>query len=354
MAKRRKLEAPDAAELAALEEGFAAKPVPDRLGIGAPPIAAVAAETARLSDPHESEHRVKAARDASDAGAWREAREAGRIIEDLPVDAVIVEHMVRDRLTVSAQEMEELKTSIRANGQRLPIEVVVLARGRYGLVSGWRRLEAIRSLAAESGQVGRVRALVRPAGEAGAAYAAMVEENEVRSQITPYERGRIAVVAAEQGAFRSPEEAVDAIFATASKAKRSKIRSFALLHEELGDMLVFPTEISERNGLRLAQAIRAGFGPDLREALGTGLGIDPAREMAALEPVLGQAERSSAGDRPSGGRPTRQEPPIVLDQGLSLQRLSHGDGFSLRFRGSAADADLSDRLMREVARLFGE
>ena len=167
MAKRRKLEAPDAAELAALEEGFAAKPVPDRLGIGAPPIAAVAAETARLSDPHESEHRVKAARDASDAGAWREAREAGRIIEDLPVDAVIVEHMVRDRLTVSAQEMEELKASIRANGQRLPIEVVVLARGRYGLVSGWRRLEAIRSLAAESGQVGRVRLCCDGRGKRG-------------------------------------------------------------------------------------------------------------------------------------------------------------------------------------------
>ena len=51
MAKRRKLEAPDAAELAALEEGFAAKPVPDRFGITVPPIASVVAEDARLSEP---------------------------------------------------------------------------------------------------------------------------------------------------------------------------------------------------------------------------------------------------------------------------------------------------------------
>lgn len=352
MARRRKLEAPDAAELAAFEHGFAAKPVPDRLGISAPPIAAVAGDAARLSEPQGAEARVKAARDATAAAAWTAAQAEGRVLADLPVSAIVVEHLVRDRLVTGAEEMEELKASIRATGQRLPVEVVEIAPGRYGLVSGWRRLEAVRAIAAEAGQAARIRAIVRPGIEAGAAYAAMVEENEVRAQLTPYERGRIAVVAADQGAFRSPEAAVDAIFATASKAKRSKIRSFALVHEELGDHLVFPTDLSERNGLRLAQALRAGFGPDLREALGSGLGTEPAREWAVMEPVVAAFERAGGGERAQGGRPRRDDPPEVLGLGLSLQRLQHDEGFSLRFRGAEADPALAEQVMAAVRALF--
>lgn len=352
MAKRRKLETPDAAALAALEEGFAAKPVPDRLGIAAPPIASVAGEAARLSAPQGAEARIRAARDTADASAWQAAQAEGRVVADLPVEAIVVEHLVRDRLVAGTEEMEELKASIRASGQRLPVEVVEIGPGRYGLVSGWRRLEAIRAIAAETGQGGRVRALVRPGADAGAAYAAMVEENEMRAQLTPYERGRIAVVAAEQGAFRDPEAAVDAVFSTASKAKRSKIRSFALVHEELGDMLAFPTDLSERNGLRLAQAIRAGFGPDLREALASGLGTEPAREWAVLEPVVARAERHGGGARPQGGRPRRDDPPEWLADGLSVQRLAHDEGFSLRFRGAEADAALAARITAELRRLF--
>ena len=163
MAKRRKLEAPDAAELAALEEGFAAKPVPDRFGITVPPIASVVAEAARLSEPGTPEQRVKAARDASDAGAWREAVEQGRVVENLPLAAIALDHIVRDRMSVSREEMEELKTSLRTSGQRLPVEVVPVGDGRYGLISGWRRVTALRELA-EQGGVQTVRAIVRHFG----------------------------------------------------------------------------------------------------------------------------------------------------------------------------------------------
>ena len=353
MAKRRKLEAPGAAELAALEEGFAAKPVPDRLGIGIPPIAAVAGEAARLSEPLEPEQRIRAARTTADAEAWRHARTEGRVLEEIPISAVVVEHLVRDRLLADAEEFAELKSSLRANGQRLPIEVVELGPGRYGLISGWRRLEALKALAAEQGQEGRVRAIIRPGTEVGSAYAAMVEENEVRAQLTPYERGRIAVVAADQGGFRSSEEAVDAIFATASKAKRSKIRSFALIHEEIGDLLVFPTYISERNGLRLAQSIRSGFGDALREALASGLGVDPAKEWAVMEPVVSRAERNGpAPDLARGGRPKRAaEPEERLPGGIRLQRQDHEDGFSIRLRGSFSP-DLADAVIDALRELL--
>lgn len=352
MARRRKLEAPDAAELAALEQGFAAKPVPDRFGITVPPIASVVGETARLTQTEAPEQRVKAARDAADAGAWRDAVAQGRVVEDLPLSSILLDHIVRDRMAVSPEEMDELKASLRANGQRLPVEVVVIAPGRYGLISGWRRVMALRELAQQGG-VETVRAIIRDPQESGSAYAAMVEENEVRAALTPYERGRIAVVAAEQGAFRSPEEAVDAIFAAASKAKRSKIRSFALVHEELGDMLAFPTDLSEKNGLRLAQALRSGLGPALRDALGTGMGVDAGKEWAVLEPVLAEADRPERPER--GGRPRRERPASGREQlanGITLEQIRTDDGFALRLRGRNADTELMHLLAEEIRRLL--
>lgn len=354
MAKRRKLEAPDTAALADLEAGFAAKPVADRMGISAP-IAQVAGEIARDAVPLAPQARVAMAGTTAAAENWRMAEQEGRVLTDLPLNTIETDHLVRDRMLLEPAELEELKISIRANGMRLPVEVVALEPGRYGLISGLRRITVLRQLHAENPSLWpTVRALIRPAAEAGQTYAAMVEENEQRAQLTPYERGRIAVVATGQGAFGSVEAAVDAIFAAASKAKRSKIRSFALVHEELGDLLTFPTGLSEKNGLRLAAALRQGQSAALREALSSAEPGTVEGEIAALEPVLRRAEAAS---RPAekGGRPrTRPEPdgePIA--EGLTLERVRHGDGFSLRFRGKAADPAMMERLANEMRRLLG-
>jgi hypothetical protein len=71
--------------------------------------------------------------------------------------------------------MAELKSSILSHGLRLPIEVFELAipqnGKRYGLISGYRRLNAIISLAAETGRPDfrAIRALIRrPEGAAEA------------------------------------------------------------------------------------------------------------------------------------------------------------------------------------------
>lgn len=352
MAKRRRLEAPDATELADIEAGFAAKPVPDRMGLAAP-IAQVAAEAARLAPPLDTETRVAQARDATDAGAWRRAQADGRVLAEVPLDAIVTEHLVRDRMVVARSDLDELKQSIRDHGMRLPVEVVALEAGQYGLVSGWRRVTVLQELRSETGGPETVRALVRPAGEAGATYTAMVEENELRAQLSPYERGRIAVVAADQGAFASPDAAVDGIFSAASKAKRSKIRSFALVHEELGDLLSFPTDMSERNGLRLAHALRQGFVAELRAALALAPRSDSVREWASLEPLVRKAEaveRQAA----RGGRPkTRlvEEPAGAREElanGITMERVAHEDGYSIRLRGRGVDAELVAAMMDEI------
>ncbi|SDE79903.1 ParB/RepB/Spo0J family partition protein [Limimaricola pyoseonensis] len=307
MARRRTLEAPDPAALAEIEKGFAAKPGAAPMGLGAP-IAKVASETAQSRDARSAEERAAEARRARDAEAYARAQAEGRVIETLPIERIRINHLTRDRAEADAEAMEELIASIRANGQRLPVEVVALEDGQYGLISGWRRVRALSLLAAEAGRPAEARAIVRPPVEAGAAYAAMVEENEVRAQLTPYERGRIAAVAAHLGAFESMEAAVDEIFAAASKAKRSKIRGFALVHYELGDVLGFGRELSEVAGMKLAGALRGGFAAKLRAALEHRSAGSAAEEWALLAPVLAEAEAAPAPKAAvaRGGRPKRE------------------------------------------------
>ncbi|PHP26387.1 ParB/RepB/Spo0J family partition protein [Limimaricola cinnabarinus] len=329
MARRRTLEAPDPKALAEIEAGFAAKPMTGPGGFAAP-IAQVAAEAASGRDARPAPDRAEAARVASQAAAWREAQAEGRLIETLPLDRIQVNHLSRDRIETDAEAMEELTASIRANGQRLPIEVMDLGEGRYGLISGWRRMRALALIGAEDGTAPVARAIVRPVVEAGAAYAAMVEENEVRAQLTPYERGRIAAVAAHLGAFPSMEAAVDEIFAAASKAKRSKIRSFALVHYELGDLLSHGRALSEAAGLRLASALRGGFAAKLRAALERCEARDAAEEWAALEAVLASAEAAPA-PRQRGGRPRRDAPPPLAEARLAdgARAVVRGEGAKL-------------------------
>jgi ParB family transcriptional regulator, chromosome partitioning protein len=357
MAKRRRLEAPGAAELADLEAGFAAKPLIDKVGFAAP-IAQIAGEIARATEPLETEKRVSMARDSVDAEAWRLAQQEGRVVQDIPLGLIVLDHMMRDRMVVDRADIDELKFSIRTNGLRLPIEVLAIEDGKYGLISGWRRVTALQELQAE-GLAGfdSIKAFVRPPYEAAALYTAMVEENELRAQITPYERGRIAVMAAELGAFAGTEAAIETIFAAASKAKRSKIRSFAYVHEQLGDMLHYPTELSERNGLRLAYALREGFGDQIRHLLIATANTSAAFEWARIEPIVAAAEAVERSPE-RGGRPRKQfdkslGKPQPLNDRVTMERVLHEDGYSIRLRGTAVDAEMIDLLMGELRRRLG-
>jgi len=91
-------------------------------------------------------------------------------------------------------EMEALKTSLSAHGQRTPIEVEDLGQEpdgshRFGLISGWRRLTALKALYAETGEdrFGRVLALLRKPHDRADAYISMVEENEIRAGLSYYD-----------------------------------------------------------------------------------------------------------------------------------------------------------------------
>lgn len=361
MAKRRKLQAPSADDLNKIEAEFR-RETPLRSAMA--PIAQVAAETAPNVDPRGVEERAKSAKDTADAEAFRDAHDKGLVMVEIPLDQIDADDMLRDRAHLDEAEMDELRISIRANGLRLPIELYELdppdEKHRYGLLSGYRRLMAVRGLWMATGEEGfaTIKAIIRTPGSVAGAFAAMVEENEVRASLSHFERGRIAALAAQNGVFTNVEEAVDTLFTAASKAKRSKVRSFALIFEELGDMLAFPEALTEKQGLKVAAALRAGGEADIREALAVGQGGSAEEEWTILEDVLAGFE-----DRPRdtrrGGRPpkvSRRNPgpadEMRTSTGFVIRREHDSRGYAIRFSGRHMDTEMLDVIMGEIRRLL--
>jgi hypothetical protein len=206
------------------------------------------------------------------SGVLAEARAEGRLLSRLALEAVEADYLVRDRAGHDDEEMLVLVESLRAHGQRTPIEVTELAPGRYGLISGWRRITALARLHKETGdpKYGSVIAQIRTPATAGDAYVAMVEENEIRLGLSYYERARIVARSVERGVFDSDRQALQRLFSTASKAKRSKIGSFMAIHRQLASWLRFPRAVPERLGLTLARVLET----------------DPARTAAIQEGLL--------------------------------------------------------------------
>jgi ParB-like chromosome segregation protein Spo0J len=261
-----------------------------RPGITPPPIAQVAGDASATAALAEV------------SATLASARAEGRLLHNLPLVTIDAGYLVRDRIGADEEEMQALMDSLRTHGQRAPIEVTEIAPGRYGLISGWRRLAALGRLEAETKdpRFGSVLAILRRPDTAGDAYIAMVEENEIRLGLSYYERARIVAKAVEQGVFASDREALQKLFASASRAKRSKIGSFLGIYRDLGSALRFPSALPERLGLLLAKALNED--PDRAAMILEALQANPARiaedEMshlaflaektlkAELEPVL--------------------------------------------------------------------
>ncbi len=356
MAKRRQLEVPSPDALKELEEGFARET--PRGGMR-PPIADVVADAARLSDPLPHSERTEVARDRSDAEALRAARQKGLVAVEIPLAEIAVDTLSRDRMDVEDEALQELVRSIDAHGLRLPIEVFAQDDGSYALISGFRRLAAMRQLNASYGanRFSTIPAFVRAPKSSVEAIQAMIEENEIRAGISQYERGRVAAMAVHGGVFSGLDEAVSTLYSSASKAKRSKIRSFALIHEELGDMLHFPKALSERQCLRLAGALRAGFGDTFRAELETQVVSDAEREWAALLPHIEDAEQGvsdpSRGGRPKA-KPAPKDPGREIGKGVRMKVGRGADKVSITLSGSALNGADIDTILAQIESYFAD
>lgn len=285
MAKRKRLSAP--------KEDFLTGPAPEVKGIMAPesmsraPIAQVAGESSALAALDDLSRTLT------------EVQQEGRFVVALDLDKVDLTHLVRDRIGSDDGDMQQLKDSLRARGQQTPIEVAALPRGKFGLISGWRRMTALAALLDETGDTvkfGKVLALVRQPEAAAQAYVSMVEENEVRVGLSYYERARIVQQTVAQGAYPTTQAALRNLFASASRAKRSKIKSFLPVIEALDGVLAHPRALGERLGLKLSARLEAepGFRKDLIRALRKGEAVTAEAEAKVLTHALSRAGEAAA------------------------------------------------------------
>ena len=318
-----------------------AAPAPDgaaavsSVPLGAP-IARVAAEAAASAALREMGAEMAA------------ARSDGRLALRLPLATIETGWLVRDRIAPEGEEFAALLDSLRRHGQRTAIEVVELGPGRYGLISGWRRVTALARLQAETGEArfGMALALLRRPEGAAEAYLAMVEENEIRAGLSYYERARIVARATEAGVFPGERQALAGLFGTASPARRSKIGAFLGIVHALDGVLRFPAALPERLGLALARRLEgeAGFARQLQGRLARAAPTAPQAEQAVLAEALAEAApapgASSAAAMPRPGRPAGAQVGRELRPGLTLQAAAG----RITLSGPAVTAGFLDRL----------
>ena len=328
MAKRKRLAPPTIDST----EDMPATPssnLPRGFDVGRPPIADVAHDAATTSALNEV------------AQTLTDARNEGRLIQKIPLAKIDETYLVRDRVAAAPEEMMTLIESLRARGQQTAIEVSALGNGRYGLISGWRRLTALRTLSAdkESEKIDTILAIIRDPKDSSAAYIAMVEENEIRVGLSFYERARIVARAVDRGVYRTDRLALAALFAAVPRAKRSKIGSFITIVRALDEALTFPTALTEKSGLALAKSLDSDVG-------------FAARLIAALQetpPATAHHEgQIIAKARDNEAPAPRSKPsPQVLMNGLSCVPQSNGD---LLLQGAAlADPEYRARLIAAVS-----
>lgn len=335
MAKRKRLTAPDPSTIAAPET---------KSMLSQAPIGVVPKRRAPIADV-AGDAATTAALQAV-AAELTAAKTQGRMVHALALDAVNPNYLIRDRVTLDGEEMEVLKASLQQRGQQTPIEVVETGSGRYGLISGFRRLHALRELSRDGGAQ-TVLALVRQPQEASDAYTAMVEENEIRVGLSYFERANVVARAVEAKVFVSESDALKHLFASASRAKRSKIKSFLPVIRALGSHLVYPGALTERQGLALSALIAKDpeFAPRLCDRLRKAMPGSAGAEADVINRALQQASNAAA-----DAQVVKPTPPAAKPTGVEMQTLpsgikvQHKPG-NIRITGDAVTPDVVQSIL---------
>lgn len=251
-------------------------------------------------------------RNAEDAKSYRAAQEEGRVLVDIPLSEISTTDLPRDRLDLEAvatsDEMEELKASIRARGQKEPVEVYRDGAGAYQLKKGWRRFTALSQLLAETGDArfAHVTARVELGSENRLArYIDMVEENTIREDLTFAEMAQLAITAAHDAEVDEidPDAMVARLYGALHKMKRSYIRKFVFLLVVLGDALKWPRDVPRNLGVDVARLLN---NEEAAEALRERLRACATPE-AQNKILAGFIETEKPGRAPSEAAPSARE-----------------------------------------------
>ena len=263
----------------------------------------------------------------------------------LPLDEIDAEALPRDRSVIDTAALDELTASIRQNGLRLPVEVFRTEPG-YGLVSGYRRLMAVRRLHELHGDAwATIPALLCPAESLLDGFARVVEENDIRQGLTPWERGRTLIAARDLGAD-SLDAAIARLYPAANRRKVSRLRVLGEVVEAMDGWIETPEDWSEARLIRLGNVLRAGWDKLLYAALDD---APEGAEWEALRPLIEEAEALPVEKRNTPGKPKRL---ARIPRGLTIRREKTKSGYVLHITGARATDAVVGEVMEEIERMF--
>ncbi|MEL7026292.1 MAG: ParB N-terminal domain-containing protein [Pseudomonadota bacterium] len=270
-------------------------------------------------------------------------RNAGLIIEEIPIADVATDKLVRDRTDRRDPEIDELKASIRDVGLSNPIRVETDG-DRFQLVQGYRRLNAYRELFAETGEerFQRIPAGRVATGEAlDALYRKMVDENLVRRDVSFAEMAELArkYAADPDTAASNVGDAIAKLYASAGRQKRSYIGHFATLLDHIGAQLTFPEAIPRSVGLMLEKRLSS----DARLA-GRVIDALTAMPIASAVKEVELLRGFAAPAKPKGSAATREAKP-------SAKTSIRYEGPGGMVRCSASDGRIEIRAERDFTGL---
>jgi len=324
------------------------------------PMASAVRENAdSLRQRAEVEQRIRAENDAL-AHEFVKAQGQGLVMQRVPLSAVRTGKLTRDRRDLDPGDLQELCDSIAAIGLSNPIRV---ERGEDGfeLVQGLRRLSAFRHLDRVHPGSGydAIPAVVMAPGETlDMLYRRMVDENLIRSDVSFAEMARLAVAYAADPdtTAADADAAVDILFGSVGKQKRSYIRGFQRLLDMVGDSLCHASALPRALGLALRKELESdpAAAARLRTALSAHPDRDAEHEVRILRSFCGidAPQPFPAGnDRPmaKAPRPARTTFAVQGPSGAIKCTASQG---RLELRGDTDFSALDRKKLEDAVALF--
>ena len=273
----------------------------------------------------------------------------------LPLNRISADAFPRDRTHLDSAEQADLVASILRDGLRQPIEVVGLSEPLDGcthaLVSGMRRLTALREIARMNGtaDTATAPAFLRAPPSMAAILRDIAVENEQRAPVSMFEKGRFLIESVAQGHFDTLDAAISGLFPEAARNKAYRLRAAAEVAQALDGQLSTPEALSQNQIEALAMTLRRGMGLLVDEVLKLHRARPLSCQMQALKPLLAEAATVTEAEAEITRRTGHPRRLLHLPQGLTLRREQTAKGWLLHFSGPEAR---SGALLDDVFRLI--
>lgn len=273
-------------------------------------------------------------------------------LTQIPLNMIEMGALPRDRSQIDEEADHQLYMSILLDGLRQPIEVWDKG-GVYGLIAGHRRLTVYNALAEDSDRYATIPAFIRAPETIPQAMAQMIAENEIRANVSPWDRARIVLEACDVRVFETPDEAIKALHPRASDVKKRRLRATVMVVETFRETFPDPHALSERKLLRLGATIRAGLADMALEAIRRHKPKTTDQIWQLIAPIIDESEQVLAG-APRLKLPHAPRRMIQANPGIHIRREYRADGWALIMTGPRATGVMAAQALDEVIRWVKE